>query len=249
MDEHRNLSADTLNQEELVLLVFDFAHRLLVHHTLWFREVEHQLGFKRALRVMDRAWEKTRRNLVQRLSLTCGFAETEGVPDYLRQLPRSQALALLDDLAKSWLAQDGLWFQAVEKDYGMQEAKRCNDSTWAYFSPYEAHAVKKFLHLPDHPGLDGLEKALTFRLYSRLNHQRLYRRDDALILEMRGCRVQCARARKNMADYPCKSAGLVEYGRFAENIDSRIQTECIACPPDEHPDEWFCAWKFILPEP
>lgn len=58
MDEHRNLSADTLNQEELVLLVFDFAHRLLVHHTLWFREVEHQLGFKRALRVMDRAWEK-----------------------------------------------------------------------------------------------------------------------------------------------------------------------------------------------
>lgn len=133
MDEHRNLSADTLNQEELVLLVFDFAHRLLVHHTLWFREVEHQLGFKRALRVMDRAWEKTRRNLVQRLSLTCGFAETEGVPDYLRQLPRSQALALLDDLAKSWLAQDGLWFQAVEKDYGMQEAKRCNDSTWAYF--------------------------------------------------------------------------------------------------------------------
>ena len=124
MDEHRNLSADTLNQEELVLLVFDFAHRLLVHHTLWFREVEHQLGFKRALRVMDRAWEKTRRNLVQRLSLTCGFAETEGVPDYLRQLPRSQALALLDDLAKSWLAQDGLWFQAVEKDYGMQEAKR-----------------------------------------------------------------------------------------------------------------------------
>lgn len=131
----------------------------------------------------------------------------------------------------------------------MQEAKRCNDSTWAYFSPYEAHAVKKFLHLPDHPGLDGLEKALAFRLYSRLNHQRLYRRDGALILEMRGCRVQCARARKNMADYPCKSAGLVEYGRFAENIDSRIQTECIACPPDEHPDEWFCAWKFILPEP
>lgn len=248
MDENKNMSADTMSQEELVLLVFDFAHRLLVHHTLWFREVEHQLGFKRALRVMDYAWEKTRRNLVQRLSLTCGFTETDGVPDSLRQMPRDQVLALLDNLAKSWLAQDGVWFQGVEKAYGMQEAKRCNDSTWAYFSPYEAHAVKKFLHLPDRPGLDGLEKALAFRLYSRLNHQHLYRRDGALILEMYNCRVQCARTRKNMADYPCKSAGLVEYGRFAENIDSRIRTECIACPPDEHPGEWYCAWRFTLQE-
>ncbi|MEA3495043.1 MAG: DUF6125 family protein, partial [Bacteroidota bacterium] len=29
-------------------------------------------------------------------------------------------------------------------------------------------------------------------------------------------------------------------------IDPRIKTECIACPPDKHPKEWFCAWKFIL---
>lgn len=157
MDEHRNLSADTLNQEELVLLVFDFAHRLLVHHTLWFREVEHQLGFKRALRVMDRAWEKTRRNLVQRLSLTCGFAETEGVPDYLRQLPRSQALALLDDLAKSWLAQDGLWFQAVEKTTACRKPNAATTPPGPIFT-LRGPCRQKFLYLPDHPGLDGLEK-------------------------------------------------------------------------------------------
>jgi hypothetical protein len=51
---------------------------------------------------------------------------------------------------------------------------------------------------------------------------------------------------RTIPDYPCKSAGLVEYRAFAETIDSRIRTGCIACPPDAHPEEWFCAWRFTL---
>jgi hypothetical protein len=63
---------------------------------------------------------------------------------------------------------------------------------------------------------------------------------------MNECRVQAARKRKGLPDYPCKSAGLVEYPYFATAIDDRIFTECIGCPPDEHPEEWWCAWKFML---
>ena len=97
------------------------------------------------------------------------------------------------------------------------------------------------------PGLEGLAAALNFRLYARLNKQSVVSEDEGtLILRMNECRVQSARIRKGLADYPCKSAGLVEYSRFAEFIDPRIRTECIACPPDEHPAEWACAWKFIL---
>lgn len=153
-------SADDLSQEKLILLIFDFVHRLVVHHTMWFHEVEHQLGMKRALRVMDYAWEKTRRNLVHRLAASCHFSERGGIPSFMENMSREKALEILDDLAKSWLAQDGIWFQGVEMSYGMLEAKRCNDSTWAYFSPFEAHAIKKFIGLPDHPGLTGLQQAL-----------------------------------------------------------------------------------------
>ena len=74
--------AEDMDQTRLAEYVVDLLHRTMVHHTLWFREVEHQLGFKRALRVMDYAWEKTRHNLVRRLSQTCGFAETDSVPEY-----------------------------------------------------------------------------------------------------------------------------------------------------------------------
>ena len=43
-----------------------------------------------------------------------------------------------------------------------------------------------------------------------------------------------------------KSVGLVEYAEFAKTIDPRIKTICIACPPDKHPDEYYCAWKFYI---
>jgi hypothetical protein len=66
---------------------------------------------------------------------------------------------------------------------------------------------------------------------------------------MNNCRVQAARKNRGLADYPCKSAGIVEYSTFASQIDSRIKTTCVACPPDEHPVEWFCAWRFTIEEP
>jgi hypothetical protein len=65
---------------------------------------------------------------------------------------------------------------------------------------------------------------------------------------MLDCRVQSARKRKGLADHPCKSVGIVEYTEFAKTIDPRITTRCIACPPDVHPEEFWCAWEFSLQE-
>jgi hypothetical protein len=84
-------------------------------------------------------------------------------------------------------------------------------------------------------------------MYSRINVQTVVdESENAISFQMNDCRVQSARKRKGLADYPCKSAGMVEYTTFARAIDPRIKTECIGCPPDEHPEEWFCAWRFTL---
>ncbi len=107
--------------------------------------------------------------------------------------------------------------------------------------------IKKLLGLPDNGGIPALKKALAFRMYALINDQSIEDVDDnCIIFRMNDCRVQAARKRKGLPDYPCKSAGVVEYPRFAETLDPRIRTECVGCPPDEHPDEWFCAWKFTL---
>jgi hypothetical protein len=65
---------------------------------------------------------------------------------------------------------------------------------------------------------------------------------------MNKCRVQTARERKGLPDFPCKQVGIIEYEEFARTIDPRIETKCICCPPEEHPEEYYCAWKFTLEE-
>ena len=92
-----------------------------------------------------------------------------------------------------------------------------------------------------------MKKALGMRMYAQINVQSIIdESSSSIVFQMNDCRVQTARKSKGMDDYPCKSVGLVEYTNFARGIDCRIKTECIGCPPDDHPEEWFCAWRFSI---
>ena len=48
----------------------------------------------------------------------------------LKDLPRETLEGMLDDFAKNWLAHDGLWFQAVEKETDMETAIKLDTSAW-----------------------------------------------------------------------------------------------------------------------
>ncbi len=236
-----------LEPAELRKLLIDFFHRIVIHYALWFTEVRHQMGLPKALEMLGHASERSLSIQMKRLSETLGFELTDGMPAALARMEKSALLDSLDAVAKNWLVNDGVWFQAVEFSEGMTDAKRCNDSCWAHFSPFEAWSIKRLLDLGDNPGLAGLAQALNFRVYARLNTQSVeLEKNGALVFKMNQCRVQNARQRKGLDDYPCKSGGLVEYTYFARSIDPRIRTECIGCPPDPHPAEWFCAWRFEI---
>ncbi len=238
---------EELNKQQLAELAIDMLHRTIIHHVFWFKEVEHQMGFEEALKIMETAYDKSKSIQLKRLSKLLGFELVDGVPAPLLNMPEEKMKDLIVGLGLNWLAGDGVWFQAVESEHGMLDAKRCNDSCWAWFSPFEAWSIKRLLNLPEQPGIEGLKKALQMRLYAQINVQSIIEESpNSIIFQMNDCRVQSARKSKNMDDYPCKSAGLVEYTNFARTIDCRIKTECIGCPPDDHPEEWFCAWRFSI---
>jgi len=240
---------DELNQKELVSLILDFTHRTVMHHAMWFNEVSHQLGIEKAYDILSSVYKKSSEIQIKRIAKVLDFELKDGLPKPLLDMPREKLLQLKGALAANWLANDGIWFQGVEFSRGMGDAKRCNDSCWAQFSPFEAWSIKQFLNLADKPGLAGLKKALPFRLYASLNKQSIGdETTKSFTFMMNECRVQNTRKRKGLDDYPCKSAGIVEYTTFAEAIDQRIKTECIACPPDRHPEDWYCSWRFTISE-
>jgi len=237
----------TLDKSAKARLIVDMFTRIVVHYGFWFAEVRHQMGMDKALEVLEKATRKSVSIGLKRLADVLDFQLEEGLPKALTEMEDEKIQALMGAVAKNWLVNDGVWFQAVEFGHGMNDAKRCNDSCWTQFSPYEAFAIKKFLNLDDDCGLEGLKKALNFRMYAFINVQSIVDEGPkSFVFQMNDCRVQSARKRKKLDDYPCKSAGLVEYEYFARAIDKRIETECIGCPPDDHPEEWFCAWRFKL---
>ncbi len=165
----------------------------------------------------------------------------------LKDLSREQLEFLLTDFSKRWLAHDGLWFQAVEQAYGIDKAIDLDARAWEKFTVLEAKRIMDFLGLEPGGGLPALKKALQYRLYSLVNEQEIVEQDDqSFIFRMKNCRVQAARKRKNLPDFPCRPVGLVEYSGFAQTIDPRIVTNCIACPPDPHPPDYYCAWEFSI---
>ncbi len=236
-----------MTKTEIIQLIIDFSHRLCMHHAFWFAEVQKKFGSEKAFEIMNVVFEKSRSIQMKRLAKVLDFELEDGVPSALNRMDETKTKELLEGISINWLANDGVWFQAVENSYNMTDAKYCNDNSWAQFSPFEARSIMKHLNLPANPGLDGLKKALQYRIYAFVNVQEIVdEKENSFVFRMNDCRVQSARKRKGLDDYPCKSAGIVEYTTFAETIDKRIKTECIACPPDKHPDQWYCAWKFYI---
>lgn len=169
--------------------------------------------------------------------------------EILKSLPKETLIDMLEDQSKNWLAHDGLWFLAVEKKFGMDTAIELDKEAWISFTQIEAKRIMRRHGIEPGGGIPALKKALQFRLYARINEQSLIEVDPkTLRFEMNDCRVQSARKRKGLPDFPCKPVGIGEYAYFAHTIDDRIRTEVICCPPDPHPEEYYCAWLFTLEE-
>jgi hypothetical protein len=237
---------EKLSQVELAQYATDALRRIMLHYGIWFNEVTHQLGLEEAIRLEKEVFASFFPMATNRLSRPFGFETENGLPLWLVNMEKKELISLIRAMSASWLISDGIWFRAVEDDYDMDTSKRCNDTCWTRYSPVEAAMIKSFLGLPEQSGLDGLEQALRFRLGAQLNEQAIEWSGDGLVLRVVKCMVQGVRKLNKLPDYPCKSAGMVEFAAFARTIDSRIRTECISCPPGEHPEAWVCAWRFYI---
>jgi hypothetical protein len=165
-------------------------------------------------------------------------------------MEREELLRALEMFAKNWLAHDGCWFLAAEERFGIETAIDLDAASWARFAAVEARRIMATFDIPEGGGLAALEEALGLRLYSMVNMQRVERSGDGQSLRffMDRCRVQEARRRKGLSDFPCKRVGIVEFETFAQTVDPRIQTTCLHCPPDDGAGG-SCGWEFYLRSP
>lgn len=165
----------------------------------------------------------------------------------IEDLSKEELIRLLRDASKNWLAHDGLWFRAVEDTFGTETAIELDKKAWEAFTVIEAKRIMKRLDIKPGGGIPALIQTLKFRMYAHINVQEVVEQDEKhCVFRMNNCRVQEARKRQDLPDFPCKSVGIVEYSGFARTIDPRIKTKCLVCPPDQHPPDFWCAWEFSI---
>ena len=167
----------------------------------------------------------------------------------LEGLTKEELMDYIEDLSKNWLAIDGTWFQAVENEFGLEKAIELDVSQWKRFTVIEAKRIMARFNIPKNGGIPALVKALKYRVYANINVQEIVEvSENRFVFRMNNCRVQSARKRRSLPDFPCKPVGIIEYEDFAKTIDPRISIRCICCPPEPHPDYYCCAWEFTIEE-
>jgi hypothetical protein len=140
---------------------------------------------------------------------------------------------------------DSFWFIHVHERFDQATAERINERVWAKAGGLAARDLRTRFQIEE-KGLKGFVRTLRLFPWCILIDYRIDESDNQVLLTVPSCPTQEARKKRGLGEYECKEMHRAEFECFAQAVDDRIQVECLFAPPDPHPPETYCQWRFSL---
>lgn len=167
--------------------------------------------------------------------------------EMLAKMPMEKFLDFLFLHVRNLWRVDGLYFLGIEKEFDTEAATKIDAGVWQIMAKIEAKSLQRMFQVNKNADITTIMSLLQKSSWALDQpFKTIEMSDNKAVLSIDKCRTQEARLKKGLGEFPCRKVRFGYLKNFATTLNPNVEVDCLVCPPDKHPPDLWCRWRFKL---